>query len=214
MYRKDNFCLKYTKNNNSKIEGIVVSMWNNIPKLRSIFDIDFCQQILNRVRQGYGSRYSALSGGVNLYLGERNSSRPLPKPNLGYGSTECVDYSRKSYPWPEHGYAIWKKVKYAATETLSCVHKMNYNYMQFIEWNTCSQLIWTQGTSAKYIKNFNKSDGTISYKTSMAGMKHCIGYYVKPHIDKADKLNSNVYKDWWYCGNHQTFNEQTLEYKN
>ena len=70
-----------------------------------------------------------------------------------------------------------------------------------------------QGTSARYIKNFNKNDGTISYKTNMAGMKHYIGYYVKPHIDKADKLNLNVYKDWWYHGNHQTFNEQTLEYK-
>ena len=44
---KTTFAYKYTKKKNSKIEGIVVSMWNNIPKLRSIFDIDFCQQILN-----------------------------------------------------------------------------------------------------------------------------------------------------------------------
>ena len=44
---KTMFAYKYTNKNNSKIEGIVVSIWKNIPKLISIFHIDFCQQVLN-----------------------------------------------------------------------------------------------------------------------------------------------------------------------
>lgn len=94
----------------------------------------------------FGGRTSIPSYGINNYLGQRLSSRPKLSPSLGPGTTFHADYHRMHYSQDHLHPYLQSKVSHASFIAKQIATNLNQTFISFVGDETCSRLIWTQGS--------------------------------------------------------------------
>ena len=136
---------------NVGIIGISVSM-----RKQHNFEIIFTSEdVLNiqyAIGKGFGYRERTFSMGVNYYFGPIRTNRPHASPNYETGQPKFeIDYYRQKYFSPEND-SYMRKVEKEGKEVMYSSKSFNYNYMEFVGYETCEKLIWTSGEGIRFKK--------------------------------------------------------------
>jgi hypothetical protein len=90
-------------NSNNELAGSAVSTWVVDPSITNVFEDDSTDpfwpyKVELMFSRFFGDRNSVACGGLNGYIGPRNSNQPNPSPNYGPGSsTSEAHYTRMYY---------------------------------------------------------------------------------------------------------------------
>jgi hypothetical protein len=93
-------------------EGITVSSWEYLGN-KSCFNMNksFCNRMRMTINKGYGSRSSTLSRGINMYVGNKNSSRGHPTPLNGKSTINKIPYHRAVWKYPQYLHCMINSVR-------------------------------------------------------------------------------------------------------
>ena len=198
------FYWNISRETNSHLPGVVVSMWDTHEITEDIFPRLHYQRMQDRVGRGFGDRNTVPCGGVNVYFGANNSKRTHPSPIYGPGTRCKVDYNRKYYSHDEYHQELVERIDVGSSILLEHAKKVDKDYMEFMERisvlterRTCARLLWTQGTSKRRITYLEKGEKLVTKEIPVRRNYNAIGFYNKPHFDLKDKISSEkVMKIW------------------
>ena len=189
---------------NSKILGVMVSVWFVEEQSKHLFTIEDARHVQDRFGTFFGSRTSVPCRGINGYLGRRLSHQSNITPTHGPGTTFTASYFRGYYNKDHLHYPLQGKIRRSADMVLSASKKFNDAYIQFVGDKTCNRLIWTQGAKERNITHMTSCGDMIQTNKSLAGKY--IGFFNKLHVDKQDQVRSDELWD--------VFHEKIKNYSN
>jgi hypothetical protein len=176
------------------IPGFIVSTWELNSEMTGKFDMADLKEFQNRFGTFFGNRPSVPCGGINGYLGCRNSFKPTLSPALGPGTIFSASYHRKHYLEDHKHPHLCHKVRCHAKEAQSLAYRYAGTLMHFVGYDTCSRLIWTQGSCQRTARTLEQNE--VRIKTEMVDSLTPLGFFNIPHKDKCDLLSKNEYGEW------------------
>ena len=171
---------------NVMLPGVCVSMWRNSAHMNYV-SMEFTTAIEKSFGRGFGDRSCAPCLGVNGYFGHHCSKRVISRPETKPGTRVMDHYGRQTDKFQENVPLCQKFIYSQARAVLQITRTMNDNYMQFIGYDTCNRIIWTQG-----INHINKQENLNGHAN-----QRCIGFANKLHIDKCDLIKKEISDQWF-----------------
>ena len=102
--------------------------------------------IISWIFEAFGYREREHSMVVNDYFGPWRKNRLHATPDYGPRKYKLeVDYYRQTYCSPEKVARIREKLEKSGQEVMYSSKCLNYNYIEFVSYETCDKLIWTSG---------------------------------------------------------------------
>lgn len=176
------------------LPGTLFSTWDFNEGIADTFDQKDLLDIQDRFGSFFGNRSSVSSGGINGYIGPRLSSRPTMTPALGPGTVFNASYYRQHYNQDHKHPELRSKISLAAKKVQQVAHQYAGSLMQFIGYDACSRLIWTQGSSLRTTQAIENQ--TVVTKTQQVDSMSPIGFFNTPHRDKCDTISEKHYATW------------------
>ena len=159
-----------------ELKGVNVSTWSVNDNLLSLkkLNIQFAEDVYDGFYNGFGSRVTSKSRGINMYFGQRDSNRPKLAPFVGPLEASEQEYFRQR--WSKGGDECKRLqleetiVGLPATENVLMLSK---NYSQWIGLEVCDKTILTLGIPRGIFSFVNET-----------------------HIDRRDVFNEAI-RDFW-----------------
>ena len=129
---------------NVDIMGIKVYMCKP-REIETIFTYNDVMSIQYFIGNGFGFQIRAFSVGVNAYFDPRRTNGLHETPNYGTGKSKFeIDYCRQTL-FPRKTGSCARNVGESSSRSNVFLKYFNYNYMEFVGYDTCDKLIWTSG---------------------------------------------------------------------
>ncbi len=177
------------------LPGVPISTWvGGSEKTSNRFDVSDAHMMQDRFGTFFGSRKTVPSCGMNGYLGPRLSGQPSPTPALGPGTLFQADYFRQHFAEEHLHPYLRSKMLRAAYEVRAVAKAVSPTMLQFVGLDTCTRIIWTQGTLERQVNEFTKGGGVVQKTKKLDGF---VGFFNKAHYDPMDKLDKKHYSPWF-----------------
>ena len=191
------FYYEFSRHSMASLPGVGISVWDHLDSAPSIFDWKDARMIQDSFGDFFGSRSSVPCGGVNGYLGPRLSHRPLPTPGVGPGTVYTASYHRQYFDHDHYQTALVKRVEQASEIVLEVPRKHNSLYRSFVDLDTCSRTIWTQGQMPNRSTMKVSTDNVAVPCKGIVVTHPFLGFYNSVHFDHCDSLSINEYNPWF-----------------